>query len=73
MSTQQGDLVGAPLEAWLDELVADAAKCGRLTEWERNFLASVAQRRRHFSGRLQLWPDQMRKLREIEEKIHAAG
>jgi hypothetical protein len=73
MSAPAAELAGAPLLAWLDELLADALSSPRLSRWEEQFLRSIMARRRQFGERLQLRPKEMVHLREIEEKIHAAG
>jgi hypothetical protein len=67
------ELSGWPLVRWLDELCGDAERSGRLSAWERSFLADMQRIRREYRGRLALTEGQMGKLRQIEEKIHAAG
>jgi len=68
-----GPTMSAAQIAWLDELLADAARSPRPTLWERDFLASIAGQRRRGGDALGLSENQLAALRRIEEKIHAAG
>lgn len=68
---------GAPADAdtlrWLDELLRDAGNSPRLTRWEQSFTADFRAARAAQGARLPISAGQLRVLRAIEEKIHAAG
>ena len=62
---------GDEREAWLRELLDDAARCGRLSAWEENFVHDVALRLAEWGGDLRLSAKQIEVLERIEKKVHA--
>jgi hypothetical protein len=59
--------------AWLSELLRDADASPRPTPWERTFLQGIQRNFDAAGSDLMLTEGQHRVLRQIEEKIHAAG
>jgi hypothetical protein len=68
-----GDGVDANTLAWLREVLADALKSPRLTEWETQFCADMAARAVEQGLALRVSEKQQEALLRIERKIYAAG
>ena len=58
---------------WLNEVLGDAEKSGRLTDWERDFIYSLWDLFGRYGAATTISSAQWTILRRIEEKIHAAG
>lgn len=58
---------------WLCELISDAQASPRLNEFEAGFIDSIDRKLIRFGSAVTVTEPQMAVLRQIEEKIHAAG
>lgn len=70
---QPGEPLSANRLLWLTELLNDAPESGRLTPWERDFIASIATRFSVLGVGITLSDRQAEILTRIEGKIHAIG
>lgn len=71
MST--GAYHGITLEQYaeLKDLLADAESCGRLSNWEQDFIADFRDRFDTFGVTISISPKQWEVLRRIEGKVYA--
>lgn len=58
---------------WLNEVLTDADKSGRLSGFERDFVNGLRRRFERSGTDTKVTPAQIATLRRIEEKIYAAG
>ena len=58
---------------WVRELARDSVTSGRLTAWERTFMADMAARLIEWELDAVISDKQQEALLRIEEKIYAAG
>ena len=58
---------------WLNEVLTDADRSGRLTAWERDFVNGMRRRFERGGAAMAISQVQFDTLCRIEEKIYAAG